>query len=47
VFVGSWHAHPNAHCGIRAATLAFDQPTDGIWPSDHFGVVELEVGKDA
>jgi endonuclease/exonuclease/phosphatase family metal-dependent hydrolase len=48
VFVGSWHAHPHAHCHIRAATLAFDQPIDGVWASDHFGVVvDLEVGKDA
>jgi len=48
VFVGSWHAHPQAHCHIRAATLAFDQPIDGVWASDHFGVVvDLEVGKDA
>ena len=45
VFVGSWHAHPDAYCRIEAATLAFDQPTDGIWPSDHFGVVaDVEIG---
>jgi endonuclease/exonuclease/phosphatase family metal-dependent hydrolase len=45
VFVGSWHAHPHAHCHIRAATLAFDQPADGLWASDHFGVVaDLEIG---
>jgi hypothetical protein len=48
VFIGSWDAHPSAHCHVRAATLAFDQPTDGVWPSDHFGVlVDLEIGKDA
>lgn len=46
VFVGSWHAHPTAHCRIREANLAFDTPEDGIWPSDHFGVVvDLDVGK--
>ena len=28
-----------AHGHVRAATLAFDQPTDGVWPSDHFGVL--------
>jgi hypothetical protein len=45
VFIGSWHAHPQAHCHVRAATLAFDQPTDGLWPSDHFGVVvDVEIG---
>jgi endonuclease/exonuclease/phosphatase family metal-dependent hydrolase len=45
VFVGSWHAHPDAHCRIEAASLAFDQPTDGLWPSDHFGVVaDVEIG---
>jgi endonuclease/exonuclease/phosphatase family metal-dependent hydrolase len=47
VFTGSWHAHPKAHCQVRAASLAFDQPTDGIWASDHFGVlVDLEIGND-
>ncbi|QBS44763.1 endonuclease/exonuclease/phosphatase family protein [Nocardia sp. CS682] len=47
VFTGSWHAHPKARCEIRAAQLAFDQPTDGIWPSDHYGVVvDVEIGKD-
>jgi endonuclease/exonuclease/phosphatase family metal-dependent hydrolase len=48
VFVGSWHAHPNAHCRIDAANLAFDQPSDGLWPSDHFGVlVDVDIGADA
>lgn len=47
VFVGSWDAHPKAHCRIQAARLACDQPSDGIWASDHFGVVvDLEVGRD-
>jgi endonuclease/exonuclease/phosphatase family metal-dependent hydrolase len=45
VFVGSWDAHPNAHCRIVGASLAFNQPIEGIWPSDHFGVVaDLEIG---
>lgn len=45
VFVGSWDAHPNAHCRIVGASLAFNQPNEGIWPSDHFGVVaDLEIG---
>jgi endonuclease/exonuclease/phosphatase family metal-dependent hydrolase len=48
VFTGSWHAHPRSHCHIRAAALAFDQPTDGVWPSDHLGVVvDVEIGNDA
>ncbi|WP_107655813.1 endonuclease/exonuclease/phosphatase family protein [Nocardia suismassiliense] len=47
VFTGSWHAHPKARCEIRAAQLAFDQPTGGVWPSDHYGVVvDVEIGKD-
>jgi endonuclease/exonuclease/phosphatase family metal-dependent hydrolase len=45
VFVGSWDAHPQAHAEIRSASLAFDQPVDGVWASDHFGVLaELEIG---
>ncbi|MBE1507908.1 endonuclease/exonuclease/phosphatase family protein [Rhizobium viscosum] len=45
VFVGSWDAHPKAHAVIQSATLAFDKPIDGVWASDHFGVmVDLEVG---
>jgi endonuclease/exonuclease/phosphatase family metal-dependent hydrolase len=44
VFVGSRDAHPGAAGRIATARLAFDQPVDGIWPSDHFGVlVELEL----
>jgi endonuclease/exonuclease/phosphatase family metal-dependent hydrolase len=47
VFTGSWHAHPNAHCQVRTARLAFDQPADGVWASDHFGVlVDVEIGND-
>ena len=30
VFVGSWYAHPDAHCYISSAELAFDQPAGGI-----------------
>jgi endonuclease/exonuclease/phosphatase family metal-dependent hydrolase len=44
-FVGSWHAHPDAHCRIEHASLAFDQPIDGTWVSDHYGVVvDLDIG---
>jgi endonuclease/exonuclease/phosphatase family metal-dependent hydrolase len=47
VFAGSWHAHPKAFCRVHSASLAFNQPIDGIWFSDHFGVViEFEVGSD-
>jgi endonuclease/exonuclease/phosphatase family metal-dependent hydrolase len=45
VFVGAWHAHPDARCEIRSARLAFDQPLDGLYASDHFGVVvDVEIG---
>lgn len=47
IFVGSWHAHPQAHCRIEAADLAFTEPVDGMWASDHFGVVaDVEIGAD-
>lgn len=47
VFVGSWDAHPHAHACVQSATLAFDAPIEGVWASDHFGVlVELDVGTD-
>jgi endonuclease/exonuclease/phosphatase family metal-dependent hydrolase len=47
VLVGSWDAHPKAHARVEAASLAFDKPIDGIWASDHFGlVVDLEVGSN-
>lgn len=47
VMVGSWDAHPKAHARVEAARLAFDRQIDGIWASDHFGlVVDLEVGRN-
>jgi endonuclease/exonuclease/phosphatase family metal-dependent hydrolase len=47
VFVGSWDAHPKAICEVKSASLAFDQPLDGIWLSDHFGIVaDLDVRAD-
>jgi len=47
VFLGSRRAHPTAHCQVQAAALAFDEPSDGIWPSDHYGVVvDVEIGND-
>jgi endonuclease/exonuclease/phosphatase family metal-dependent hydrolase len=46
VFIGGWDAHPKAHARVETAKLAFDQPIDGVWASDHFGiVVDLEIGK--
>jgi hypothetical protein len=33
---------------VQSAKLVFDQPIDGVWASDHFGVmVDLDVGKAA
>jgi endonuclease/exonuclease/phosphatase family metal-dependent hydrolase len=47
VFVGSWYAHPKAHCYIESAKLEFDRPIDGIWVSDHYGVsVNLDIGME-
>lgn len=44
---GSAHAHPKAHCRVVSAELVFDRDFDGVWASDHFGVlVEAEVGND-
>ncbi len=39
VFVGSWDAHPEGHAHVQSAALAFNEPIDGVWASDHFGVV--------
>jgi endonuclease/exonuclease/phosphatase family metal-dependent hydrolase len=48
VFTGSWHAHPQARAEVRAATLVLNQPDDGLWPSDHSGVlVDLDVTTDS
>jgi endonuclease/exonuclease/phosphatase family metal-dependent hydrolase len=44
VFVGSAHAHPHARARVVAARLVGDRPVDGVWLSDHAGVVvDLEV----
>ena len=44
VFVGSVHAHPHAQARIVAAHLVADRPVDGVWLSDHAGVlVDLDV----
>jgi endonuclease/exonuclease/phosphatase family metal-dependent hydrolase len=44
ILTGSWDAHPSATCRVERVALAFDQPDDDVWPSDHFGVVaDLEI----
>ncbi|MGW7269736.1 endonuclease/exonuclease/phosphatase family protein [Streptomyces sp. NPDC054864] len=45
VLVGSPHAHRHAFTRVRSAFLSFDEPVDGVWASDHYGVVaDLDVG---
>lgn len=47
IFLGSWHNHPKATCQVKAANLAFNSPSNDVWPSDHFGVVvDLEISVD-
>lgn len=46
IFTGSWHAHPRARCEIRSAELVGNHPVDGVWLSDHYGVVvDVDVTK--
>lgn len=47
VFVGGWEAHPKSRAEVQSARLAFDRPVEGVWLSDHFGlVVDLQVDLD-
>jgi endonuclease/exonuclease/phosphatase family metal-dependent hydrolase len=47
ILVGSWDFHPKARALIQSAMLVFNKPIDGLWASDHFGVVvDLEVSVD-
>jgi endonuclease/exonuclease/phosphatase family metal-dependent hydrolase len=47
VLVGGWDAHPKAHARVQSAAIAFDRPADGVWASDHFGlVVDIEIGME-
>jgi endonuclease/exonuclease/phosphatase family metal-dependent hydrolase len=47
VFIGSWHSHPKSYCQVRSAAVAFDRPIDGVWASDHYGVVvDVDIGVD-
>jgi hypothetical protein len=39
VSIGSWGTHPMARALVEAAHLAFDRPVEGVWLSDHFGLV--------
>jgi len=44
VFVGSADAHPEARARIVVARLVADRPVDGVWLSDHAGVlVDVDV----
>lgn len=46
VFVGGWDEHPHARANVLEARLAFEQPIDAVWASDHFGVlVTLDITK--
>jgi hypothetical protein len=39
--------HGGPTLDIRAWELAFDEPVDGVWASDHFGVVaDLEAKRE-
>jgi endonuclease/exonuclease/phosphatase family metal-dependent hydrolase len=44
VFVGSWHADPQARAHISRAELCFHEPGNGVWASGHYGVVaDVEI----
>jgi hypothetical protein len=44
VLVGSVHAHPDGRARIVSAEIVLDKPVDGVWLSDHSGVlVELDL----
>ncbi len=38
IFVGGWDAHPKARATVRNTKLVFDEPVDGVWLSDHYGL---------
>ncbi len=47
VFVGSAHAHPRGRARIAAVRVVADRAVDGVWLSDHAGVlVDLDIGSD-
>jgi endonuclease/exonuclease/phosphatase family metal-dependent hydrolase len=44
IFVAGPGAHPDGTARVTSAKLAFEKPLNGIWLSDHFGViVDLDV----
>jgi endonuclease/exonuclease/phosphatase family metal-dependent hydrolase len=44
VFAGAAAGPAGGYCRVRAASLAFDRPSGGVWASDHYGVIaDLEV----
>ncbi|WP_245303380.1 endonuclease/exonuclease/phosphatase family protein [Mesorhizobium loti] len=44
IFLGGWDAHPRAKAKVVDIKLAFDKPIDGLWLSDHFGVLaDIEI----
>lgn len=47
IFAGAAdQGNPNGYTRILSAEVVFNSPVDGVWPSDHFGVLaELEVGR--
>ena len=48
VLVGSWDAHPKGRAEILLAERVFDRPVEGLWPSDHYGVMaDIDVGLNA
>ena len=48
VLVGSWDAHPKGRAELLSAERVFDRPVEGLWPSDHYGVMaDIDVGLNA
>lgn len=39
IFVGSVHSHPEARAQVVHTELVGDTPVDGVWLSDHFGIL--------
>jgi endonuclease/exonuclease/phosphatase family metal-dependent hydrolase len=47
VLVGGWDAHPRARARILSAERVFDAPVEGVWLSDHYGVlVDVELAAE-
>jgi endonuclease/exonuclease/phosphatase family metal-dependent hydrolase len=48
ILIGSWHAHPSSRAEVHDVRLVADQPENGTWVSDHFGVcADLALSVDA